>query len=561
MASPSSGTESAPQGSQEIPPTPATTANGAPFGGGITRAAGSVSFGVMVSRVLGLVREQVLAYLFPAKLGLDAFYAAFRIPNLLRDMFGEGALSKAFVTTFSEIQEKEGEQEAFRLASLVLNALVLVVGTLTFLGIVYADVIVDVVVPGEGFDVAFDPATSYGFTGKRELTVYLTRVMFPFIVLVAGAALVMGILNARGRFFVPALASSCFNVGSIVVGVVGYLVGPELGYHPTVGMAVGVLAGGALQLLWQLPTLFRVGYRYAATLSLRDPRLAKVVRLFVPGAVIASTVQVNVLINTIFASRGEGWLAWILQSFRIVHLPLGLVGVAVSVATLPALSRAVARDDREGFRDTFSLATRLVILFTVPAAVGLIVIADPIVRLIFEQGEFGPADTVAVAAALRYYSIGLLSFSAVKIVTDGFYALQDVRAPLLVSFASMASNAFLNWLFVVSLGMDHRGLALATSITATLSFVGLWFLFRRRSRMGRLDTRKAAATLMKTLGASSVMGVAAFYTFRGLDEWFGHVAVWARLLQVGAATFVGLGVYLAGCRVLGVREMDQLGWR
>ena len=550
MASPSSEMESAPLGSQRV-----SDENDASRA--LTRSAGTVSIGVMVSRILGLVREQVLAYLFSARIGLDAYYAAFRIPNLLRDMFGEGALSKAFVSTFSEIQEKEGNEAALRLVNLVLSALVLIVGACTLAGVIYADVIVGLVFPGAGFDTPLPAAESYGFASKRELTVRLTQIMFPFIFFVSLAALVMGVLNARGRFLIPALASSFFNIGSIVVGVTGYYMAPRYGQHPTVGMAVGVLAGGALQLLWQLPALFRLGYRYRPVFKFRDPWLVKVMRLFGPGALIASTVQVNLLVNSIFASRGEGWLTWIMQAFRILHLPLGLIAVAVSVATLPALSRAAAKSDRDGFRETFSLATRLVIVFTVPATIGLLVLAPPIVRLIFEQGRFGPEDTVQVAGALRYYAVGLLSFAAVKIVTDGFYALQDIRAPLVVSVVSVASNVGLNWLFVVRLGMDHRGLALATSMTMTISFVCLWLLLRRRSEVGRLDGGRTLVTLLKTSAVSILMGALAFVTFRLLDGSYGHEIVWTRLLQVGSAIAVGSATFVAGCKLLHVSELDQ----
>jgi len=550
MASPFSEMESAPLGSQRV--SEEHDASRA-----LTRSAGTVSIGVMVSRILGLVREQVLAYLFSARIGLDAYYAAFRIPNLLRDMFGEGALSKAFVSTFSEIQEKEGNEAALRLVNLVLSALILVVGALALAGVLYADVIVSLVFPGTGFDTPLPAGQSFGFATKRALTVRLTQIMFPFILFVSLSALVMGVLNARGRFLIPALASSFFNLGSIVVGVTGYYLAPRYGQHPTVGMAVGVLAGGALQLLWQLPSLFRLGYRYRPVFKFRDPWLSKVMRLFGPGALIASTVQVNLLVNSIFASRGEGWLTWIMQAFRILHLPLGLIAVAVSVATLPALSRAAAKSDRDGFRDTFSLATRLVIVFTVPATIGLLVLAPPIVRLIFEQGRFGPEDTVQVAGALRYYAVGLLSFAAVKIVTDGFYALQDIRAPLVVSVVSVASNVVLNWLFVVRMGMDQRGLALATSMTMTISLVCLWLLLRRRSEVGRLDGGRTLVTLVKTSAVSIVMGAVAFATFRFFDGSLGHEMVWTRLLQVGSAVAVGGTVFVAGCKLLRVSELDQ----
>jgi putative peptidoglycan lipid II flippase len=556
MASPSSEKESSASGSRVVSkqdePTQDTAGHSV-----IARSAGTVSFAVMLSRVLGLVREQVLAFLFPARTSLDAFYAAFRLPNLLRDMFGEGALSKAFVTTFAEIQEKEGEQAAMRLANLVVNALVLVVGALVLLGIFYADVLVDAFFGGRGFDIPLPAAESFGFETKRQLTIALTRIMFPFILLVSVAAMVMGVLNARGRFFIPALASAFFNVGSVVVGVSGYFLAPRFGQHPAVGMAVGVLAGGVLQLLWQLPLLIRLGYRYLPLFHFRDPWLWKVFRLFGPGALIASTVQVNLLVNSIFASRGVGWLTWIMQAFRILHLPIGLVGVAISTATLPTLSRAAANQDYVRFRETFSYAVRLVILFTVPATVGLLVLATPIVRLIFEQGRFGPNDTIQVAAALRYYTAGLISFAAVKIVTDGFYAIQQIHAPLVISILSMLSNYALNWLFIVQFGMDQRGLAAATSGTTTISCICLWLLFRKRSRLGRLDGRRTLVTFVKCATASALMGALAFVAFRGLDQAFGHDALWARLVQVGTTIVLALLTYGLMCKLLRVRELNQ----
>jgi putative peptidoglycan lipid II flippase len=473
-------------------------------------------------------------------------------------MFGEGVLSKAFVATFTDVGEKQGEEAGVRLANLTLNALLVVVGAATLVGIYFADPIVNLMLPGTGFDVALPAGEGFGFGNKRELTVYLTRIMFPFLLLVSVAAVVMGFLNARGRFLVPALASMFFNLGSITVGVAGYFVAPRFGQHPTVGMAVGVLAGGVLQLLWQLPSLFRLGYRYRPILSFRDPGVRKVIHLFGPGALVAATVQVNVFINSIFASMGSGWMSWISQAFRLLHLPIGIIGVAVSVVSLPALSRSVAREDKDGFRETFSYATRLVILFTVPASVGLIVLAQPIVRLIYQRGRFGPVDTDQVAAALTFYALGLISYAAVKIVTDGFYALQDIRAPLRISVLSMMVNAILNWIFVSALGMDHRGLALATSCTMTLSLAFLWILLRRRSGLIDLGGRAAAVMMGKMIVASAVMGVVASATCGALDRWLGHEATLARVAQVGASIGVALLVLYGLCKLLRVDELDQV---
>ncbi len=523
----------------------------------LTRSAGTVTIGVMGSRLLGLVREMVLAYFFRTGAGLDAFYAAFRIPNLLRDMFGEGALSKAFVSTFSEVGEKEGEEAGVRLANLVLNALLVIVGMATLLGIYFSEEIVSAMLPGSGFNLPLPADESFGFASKRELTVFLTQVMFPFLLLVSVAAVAMGFLNARGRFIVPAMASMFFNLGAIVVGVAGYFVAPSFGQHPTVGMAVGVLAGGVLQLLWQVPALWRQGYRYRAALNFRDPGFQKVLRLFGPGALVAATVQVNVFINSVFASLGSGWLSWITQSFRLLHLPIGLVGVAVSVVSLPALSRAVARSDQTEFRETFSHAMRLVLLFMIPASVGLIVLSEPIVRLIYERGRFEANDTRQVAATLVFYALGLTSYAAVKIVTDGFYALQDIRAPLVVSILTMIANAGLNWFFIAKLGMDHRGLALSTSCTMTVSLAWLWFLLRRRSGLAGLGGGATLAMMGKMIVASAIMGMVAAGTSEFLDSRLGHEALLPRLAQVGASIGLAFVVLYGACKVLRVSEMDQ----
>jgi putative peptidoglycan lipid II flippase len=271
----------------------------------------------------------------------------------------------------------------------------------------------------------------------------------------------------------------------------------------------------------------------------------------------AATVQVNVFINSIFASMGSGWLSWINQAFRLVHLPVGLIGVALSVATLPALSRAAAANDKEGFKETFSFASRLVVLFTVPATVGLIVLATPIVRLVFERGQFQAYDTQQVAGALTCFSLGLIGYASVKIVTDGFYALQDMKAPLVVSVLGMLTNAGLNYLFISHLGMDHRGLALATACTITLSFAILWILLRRRSGLTGLGGKSFTVLTLKMLASSAVMGMAVKWTSEAINGSLGHGSTVARIAQVGASIFVAFVVLYVLCKILRVRELDQ----
>lgn len=522
----------------------------------LTRSAGAVSIAVMASRVLGLVREAVLAHFFPTALGLDAFTAAYRIPMLARDMFAEGALSKAFVATFAEVDHKQGEEAAWRLASRVTNLLAVIVGIVTLLGIAFASEIVAAIAPGKGFDLPLDPSTSYGFSTKRELTVFLTRVMFPFLPLVALAAVAMGVLNTKGRFGLPALAPAFFNVGSLLVGIAGYFAGPRLGYHPTTGMAVGVVFGGLLQWLIQVPQLRAVGYRWQPELSIRDPWVRQIARTMGPASVSSALVQVSVFASTIFTSFGASWLSWLTVAFRFLYLPIGVFGVAVSTANLPALARAAAAGDTAEFRATISHSLRLILLMTIPASVGLVVLSGPIIRLIYEHGEFTAADTAGAAGALSFYAVGLCGYAAVKVVTDAFYALKDTVTPLKVSSGTLALNIGLNAVAILGLGLDHRAIALSMALTVTLSFVLQFWLLRRR--VGGVDGRKIASTAARAAVAAAVMGALVWAVSTGSETWLGVETTLARLAQVGASVGSGVVVFAVLAKVLRLSELDEI---
>src|SRR5438876_1359399 len=376
----------------------------------LARRAGIVSAAVFLSRILGLVREQTFAMFFGAGRELDAFVTAFRIPNLLRDLFAEGALSAAFVTTFTQRFEREGEHAAWRLANLVVNGLALVVGALTLLGIWFAPTLVAAIAPGFA-----------AIPGKVALTVGLTRIMFPFILLVALAAVAMGILNTRHIFGVPAAASAFFNLGSIVGGLgcaawlaPGYL-SAVLGRGPApdaglvtralTGMAIGTLAGGLLQLLVQVPSLWRVGFRYRPLLALRDPGLRQVARLMAPATIGAAAVPVNVFVNNNFASYlGNGPVSWLNVAFRFMQLPIGLFGVAIGTVTLPLVSRHVARGDRPALRRTVGQALELVALLCLPAAAGLALFAVPVIGPVCDHGRFTAGGKSSAAQALAAYT-------------------------------------------------------------------------------------------------------------------------------------------------------------
>src|SRR5213082_3570841 len=335
------------------------------------RATGIVGVAILSSRILGLIREQIFAGLFGAGKYLDAFLMAFRLPNLLRDLFAEGALSTAFITTFSKKIAVEGDDSAWRLANKVATLTAVFMSAVTLLGILFAPQLVDLLTWG-----SWPP-------DKTALTVLLTRIMWPFMLLVSLAALVMGVLNAKHVFGPPAMASSYFNLGSIIGGAgIGWWLDPHFGARSLTGLAVGTLIGGMWQLTAQFPSLRRVGYKYRADFQWRDQGVRAVLILMTPAIIAASAVQVNVLINSGFAaSLGNGPVSWLNIAFRLMQLPLGIFGVAVGTVTLPLVSRTAAVGDMAGFRSALAHAIRLVTLLTLPAAVGLILLAEPIIAV------------------------------------------------------------------------------------------------------------------------------------------------------------------------------------
>ncbi len=510
-----------------------------------TRAAGIVGLAVMCSRVLGLIREQICAALFGGGGAMDAFTAAFRIPNLLRDLFAEGALSTAFVATFSKTAVRSNDAAAWRLANKIATMAAVVLGALCLLGIVFSPQLVATLAPG------FNPA-------KAALTVTLTRIMFPFILLVSLAALVMGMLNAKNVFGMPAMASSFFNLGSIVGGVVlGYWLDPQFGPLALYGLAVGTLIGGGLQLAVQLPHLHRLGFRYHPDFSWRDPGVAAVLSLMGPSVIAASTTQFNVLINSIFASRlGDGPIFWLAIAFRLMQLPLGLFGVALGTVTLPLLSRLAAVGNLPAFRSELSRGMRMAFLLTVPCTVGLVMLAEPIVSVLYQHGRFDAHQTTEAAGALRYYAIGLAGYAALKVLVNAFYALDKRRTPMYVSFFAVALNLALNWVFTRQLGWGHRGLAFSTGCVATCNFIVLYALMHHHLK--RLETRQMAVLLGKVFLASAALALVCW----SAQQWL--LAAWAQLsfgvrlggllltIATGILAFIGCGTML---RIEELREL------
>ncbi|MCX7868531.1 MAG: murein biosynthesis integral membrane protein MurJ [Terrimicrobiaceae bacterium] len=506
-----------------------------------TRASGVIAAAVMLSRVLGLVREMLLAGLFGSAL-MGIFTVAFRAPNLLRDLFAEGALSTAFVTVFSKKIEAEGREAAWRLASKMMTLTAVFMSLVSLLGVAFAPQLAGVLAMG------FAPEDA-------ARVVLLTRIMFPFILLVSLAALAMGMLNASGVFGVPALASSFFNIGSILCGALaGWWLDPSFGPRALVGLALGTLLGGFLQFAVQLPALRRAGFGFRPDFRWADPGVSKILGLMVPSVIAASAVQINVLVNTSFASfLGTEAVSWLNFAFRLMQLPLGVFGVAVATITLPVVSRIAASANPSEFGPTLGRALRLAVFLTLPASVGLWMLAAPIIGLIYERGEFTAHDTMQTGLALQCYALGLTAYACVKVLSPAFYALDRRWTPMLVSFAAIGLNLALNYAFIFRLGLGHRGLALATAASALFNFATLGVLMRWHA--GRLGGAGVLACGLKCAVACVPLALVCQAGLAWGGEWISGGSVLVRAPALLSLIGLAAASYAACCLALGVGEV------
>ena len=536
----------------------------------VAKSAGIVSIAVMFSRVLGLVREQIFAYYFGAGFLNDAYQVAFRIPNVLRDLFAEGALSAAFVKVFTDYQINKSEKEAWKLASLVLNALAVVLSVITIIGILFARQFVDLIAKG------FSPE-------KAALATTLTQVMFPFILLVALAAVAMGVLNTKGIFGIPASASTVFNIVSILVGLGfaywlsggGWIIPADKNAVPEfsaqwaiVGMAIGTLIGGAAQFAMQLPSLFKVGFRFSPSINFADEGVKRVMALMAPAILGTSAVQINVLVNTLFVSDIEGGISWLGYAFRLMQFPIGLFGVAIGTASVPVLSRMASEGKLDDFRKTLSSSLNLVFLMTLPSACGLIILGEPIIRLLYAHGgAFKETDVPMTAWALAGYSIGLTGYAAIKILSPAFYALDDAKTPMVIAVCSIGVNAlasyfFRNWLSGFGVtpeypsGFGHVGVALATSSVALVNFFALALMMRKR--IGRIDGREIIAAFLKIAIASAIMSVVCYFSYHFLARRLGIDGFSVKIIEAFVPIAFGGIIFFIIAKILRVNEINKV---
>ncbi len=504
-------------------------------------SAGTMSAATAFSRILGLIREQVMAYFFGAGLATDAFVTAFRIPNLLRDMFAEGALSSAFVPVFKEKMVTESHREAFQLGNTVFTALLLVVGLLVLLGIVAAPIVIYLF--ANGFTA--DPA-------KFDLTVNMTRIMFPYLLLVSISALIMGMLNSFGRFGIPAVAPAMFNVGTVATVVLLY----NHFQQPAYTLAIGVMLGGAAQAAIQLPALWRIGFRFRLRINFLDEGLKKVGRLFLPMIIGMSAGRINILITTLVASfMMEGSISYLNYSYRLIFFPMGVFAVALGTAALPRVSEMVTRRDWAGLQSTYLETINLNMFVVIPSAVFLALMGPQVISLIYTWGAFSQLDALHTARALFHYSYGLVGLAAARVTVPFFYASGDSKLPMRFTMIAVAVNMALYYPMIKLL--DFAGLAAATSVSGIVNFILLIYYLPSKGIIlpwGRLGLN------IVRIGVCSLLAfhAALLLPYQPSSDL---PPVAHRLLQLLVPAATGAALYLLLCLVLRVPEVRRLtGW-
>lgn len=459
----------------------------------VSKAAGAVGSMTLLSRFFGFMRDMVIATLFGSSASADAFFVAFRIPNVQRRLLAEGAVSAAFIPVFSEYFNQQGERRAWILASNLLNILLFFLTIATVLLAVFAPAVITVFAPG----FISQPE-------KFDLTVKLTRFMAPYLMFIGISAFCMGVLNACRVFALPAAAPVLLNISMITCGLI---MAPHM-EQPVFALATGVLIGGVLQFAIQLPSTFDYGLKFQWSINWKHPGVRKIGKLMIPAIFGLAVYEINLMVDTLLASLlPSGSISYLYYANRIVQLPLGVFGVALSIAILPMLSDQAARNKISELRSTIAFGIRFILFITIPATAGLIILRVPIINTLFERGEFLPETTQQTALALLYYSLGLCAFAGTKVIVSAFYSLQDTKTPMKVGIAAMVLNIVLN---IILMGpLKHGGLALATSISAMFNVFVLIFLLRKR--LTRVNGKKILASVKKIFAATLIMCVVVYH--------------------------------------------------
>lgn len=505
----------------------------------IARAIGRVGSATLLSRILGFLRDMVLASFFGTGLAADAFFVAFRIPNLLRRLVGEGSLTVSFIPVFTDYLTLKSKKEAYHLARVTISLAILVLLVISLAGVLLSPLIIR--------------AMAQGFSANPEkfgLTVFLNRIMFFYIFFIGLAALCMGILNSLNRFGPPALAPVFLNLALIFSA---FFLAPRFD-PPVLGLAIGVILGGILQLGFQIPFLIQEGFRFRFSADFRHEGVVRVATLMAPSVFGVAVAQVNILVSTLLASfLAEGSVSYLYYADRVMEFPLGIFAIAVATVILPRLSQQAARKDYQELQETLSYAVRLTLFITVPAMLGLIILREPIITLLFQRGAFLPESTLPTAQALLFYALGLWAFAGVRVIAPAFYALQDTVTPVKVAAVSLAANLVLSLILMGPL--RHGGLALATSSAAAINFLLLGFILIKR--LGSLHLASIGLSLARVALASAPMALVAFLlgTKYHLSLAGGSLD---RLINLALAIAAAGAVYLLICYLFKMEEFTAL---
>ncbi len=507
--------------------------------GKIARAAGVVGAATFLSRIFGFIRDMVVAQLFGAGLATDAFFVAFRIPNLLRRLVGEGSLTSSFIPVYTEYLRQRPKEESDRLVQASFSILAAALAAVTVLGIIFSPWIVKLM--------------AYGFSQDPEkfrLTVLLNRVMFPYIFFIGLVALAMGVLNAWKHFAAPALAPVLLNIS--IIGCALSL--PGLLRDPILALAVGVIVGGVAQFAFQIPFMRRRGISFRIRLTMDHPGVRRVAALMGPSVLGLGVTQLNVLVSTFLASYlPEGSVSYLYYADRLLEFPMGIFAIAIATAVLPTLSDYAAQRNMQGLKDTVAFALRLVFFMTLPAMVGLIVLRHPILHLLFRRGAFTAASVEMTAQALLCYAVGLAAFAGVRIIVPAFYALQDTKTPVKVAFLALLANAFCG--AVLMFPLRHAGLALATTLAAAINFIVLLLILK--GRLGRMGARKILRSFSRSMGAAVFMGAVVYFICAPIPWEQGGVSL-LKLAVLFGAVVIGGAVYAGTAYALGSEEIASL---
>lgn len=490
----------------------------------IAKAAGLMSIATFISRILGYLKDMILANFFGATGIADTFFVAFRIPNLLRELFAEGSMSSAFIPVLTEYHTKKGADEAKRLVRVSFTFILTFLGLICIAGIIFTPIIVSIIAPG----FLDNPS-------KFSLTVVLTRIMFPFLLFISFAALIMGSLNTKRVFFIPALAPAMLNI-TIIISVM--LLAPKM-EQPIIAVAIGVVCGGLFQFIFQLPSFFKKGYSLKTDFNFKHQGLKKMLILILPSTMGMAVAQVNIFISTILGTYlPEGSITYLYYSMRLVQFPIGIFGVAMGMAVLPMLSEHAAKGEFNKLCDDLSFSMRLLFFITIPAMSGLIFLREPIVNILFQRGKFDYHATLGTAQALLFYSIGIWAVVGVRVMTASFYSMQDTKTPVKIAISALITNVILSAILMNPL--KHSGLALANSLASSLNFA-LLFLFLRR-KLNRIDTNRLLQSFIKTILASSIMGIIGGMLLRS-DIWHFEGNILYKTFYLGGTIVLCIGTF------------------